>query len=95
MGSASLPHPRKLLNANGFREDGKMIMIRNACLVEKLHGDEVIAKAARADDQSSWYVGCLIDGKMVNVLEVYPHLTEVKQRKLILDLLERLPFCLY
>lgn len=74
-----------------------MIQIRGKLLVEKTIDEtgEVIAKAARATTESSWFVGCLIDGKMVNVLEVYPHLVEVKQRKLILDLLERLPFALY
>lgn len=71
--------------------------IRNKCHVEKVNTQtgEVVAKAVRADTESSWYVGALIDGKMVNILEVYPHLTEVKQRKLILDLLERLPFSVF
>lgn len=73
------------------------IQIRGKHLVEKtVDGTgEVIAKASRADSESSWFVGVLIKGKMVVIMEVFPHITEIMQRKLILDLLERLPFCLY
>lgn len=71
--------------------------IRGKLLVEKVIEEtgEVIAKAVRGNAESSWFVGVLVDGKMVNVMEVYPHITEIKQRKLILDLMERLPFSLY
>lgn len=71
--------------------------IRNSRLIEKINTEtgEVVAKALRGDTESAWYVGALIDGRMIIILQVFPHITEVKQRKLVLDLLDRLPFSVF
>lgn len=68
-----------------------MITQMNSCTVEYENDfGEVVAKAVRADTNSAWHFGTLIDGKMVNLGELYPHGPEVTQRKLVLAIIYRL-----
>ena len=68
-----------------------MITQMNSCQIEYENDfGEIVVKASRADTNSAWHFGALIDGKMVNLGELYPHGPEVLRRKLILAIIYRL-----
>ncbi len=60
------------------------IQIRNKFLVEVLsENGDVIAKAVRAGTESSWQIGKLIDGKMINYAEIFPWIPENVGRHMV------------
>lgn len=69
-----------------------------ACLVEVSIDDVVVAKAVRADTESSWHIGTLVDlpphpeRVMMNTVVIHKtaNLSETRQRKLVLAIVQSL-----
>lgn len=73
----------------------RYINICNSCLIELVdpvrtnHGqDAVIAKAVRANVNSSWNVGTMLDGKMTNIAEIFEWVPERTQRAMVMAILK-------
>lgn len=70
----------------------------NAGLVEVSIGNDVVAKAVRADTESDWHIGTLVElsnrseRTMMNVAQIHSSamLSETRQRKLVLAMLQSL-----
>lgn len=66
-----------------------MIIVRRSTLVEVVNQNgEIVAKAVRADTNSSWIVGRVIEGRISPVAEVHSHVPEVLGRKLVIAMLK-------